>query len=76
MHKNHFIIILIFFFTGTYAQVIKEDNELEKEIATKEIDSVRIDTNLLDEVLISKVKLDPEELKQFQLLQNLSLIHI
>jgi hypothetical protein len=57
-------------FTGTYAQVIKEDNELEKEIAIKEIDTIKIDTILLDEVLISKVKLDPEELKQFQLLQN------
>lgn len=57
-------------FTGTYAQVIKEDNEIEKEIAIKEIDTIKIDTILLDEVLISKVKLDPEELKQFQLLQN------
>jgi hypothetical protein len=70
MHKNHFIIILILVFTGTYAQVIKEDSELEKEIAIKEIDTIKIDTILLDEVLISKVKLDPEELKQFQLLQN------
>jgi hypothetical protein len=40
------------------------------EIELKELDSIKMDTILLDEVLISKEKLDPEAIKQFQLLQN------
>ena len=68
MLKIRFLLFFFFALSSSFAQLVKEVNE--KEIALKEIDSIKMDTILLDEVLISRVKLDPEEVKQFQLLQN------
>lgn len=69
LKKNFFLIILIFSIEG-YSQVIKDIQKNDKELNIQEIDTSSIDTILLDEVVISKIKLDPEEQKQFLLLQN------
>lgn len=67
---KHIYIGVFFLFTITsFGQIINKDQS-NKEIELKELDTTKMDTILLDEVLISKVKLDPEVLKQFQLLQN------
>lgn len=68
MIKHLYIGLVLILTTTSFAQVT--NNNRDKEIELKELDSIKMDTILLDEVLISKVKLDPEALKQFQLLQN------
>ena len=65
-------ILFLFFLIsiGAFAQVVKDTQLKDKEIEIRELDSIKMDTILLDDVLISKQKLDPEERKQFLLLQN------
>jgi len=65
MLKNKFLLILFLISFGSFAQVVNEP-----EVDTDEIDTTKMDTIYLRELVISKVKFDPEEQKQFLLLQN------
>lgn len=65
MLKNKFLLILFLISFGSFAQVVNEP-----EVDTNEIDTTKMDTIYLRELVISKVKFDPEEQKQFLLLQN------
>lgn len=68
---NQISIYLFFFlcFFSTQAQVIP-DKIKEAELEIIENDSILSDTIALPEIVISKEKLNPENLKQFLLLQN------
>lgn len=66
--KKTFIVLFIFSLTfSSNAQIVGEELN---EINPVENDSIFNDTIALQEVLIYNVKLDPEEQKQFLLLQN------
>ena len=69
MFKQAFFLFVFFISAPTFAQVIT-NNVPEKEINIKEFDSIKMDTILLSDVSFSKVKMDPEQKKQFLLLQN------
>jgi hypothetical protein len=69
MFKQAFFLFVFFISAPTFAQVIT-NNVPEKEINIKEFDSIKMDTILLNDVSFSKVKMDPEQKKQFLLLQN------
>lgn len=64
------IFLLVFIISATTFAQVKTKNAPEKEINIKEIDTIKMDTILLTDVSFSKVKMDPEEKKQFLLLQN------
>lgn len=68
MIKHLYIVLVLVVTTSSFSQVTNSNRDMEIEL--KELDSIKMDTILLDEVLISKEKLDPEAIKQFQLLQN------
>ncbi len=69
MFKKVFLLIGFFVFSTSFAQVNSSDIT-DKEINIKEIDTIKMDTILLDDVSFSKVKMNPEEKKQFLILQN------
>lgn len=69
MFKQAFFLFIFFISAPTFAQVIT-NSVPEKEINIKEFDSIKMDTILLNDVSFSKVKMDPEQKKQFLLLQN------
>jgi len=69
MFKQAFFLFVFFISAPTFAQVIT-NSVPEKEINIKEFDSIKMDTILLNDVSFSKVKMDPEQKKQFLLLQN------
>jgi hypothetical protein len=69
MFKQVIFLFLFFISAPTFAQVIT-NSVSEKEINIKEFDSIKMDTILLNDVSFSKVKMDPEQKKQFLLLQN------
>jgi hypothetical protein len=69
MFKQAFFLFVFFISAPTFAQVIT-NNAPEKEINITEFDSIKMDTILLSDVSFSKVKMDPEQKKQFLLLQN------
>jgi len=65
MLKYKFLLLFFMISLGSFAQVVNEP-----EVDTDEIDTTKMDTIYLRELVISKVKFDPEEQKQFLLLQN------
>jgi len=65
MLKFKFLLLFFMISLGSFAQVVNEP-----EVDTDEIDTTKMDTIYLRELVISKVKFDPEEQKQFLLLQN------
>lgn len=69
MLKSKFLILFFIFSAPAFAQV---NNEIfiEKEPVLKELDSVKMDTILLNDVSFSKVRMSPEEKKEFLTLQN------
>ena len=69
MFKQAFFLFVFFISSPTFAQVIT-NSVPEKEINITEFDSIKMDTILLNDVSFSKVKMDPEQKKQFLLLQN------
>ncbi len=69
MIKQSFSLICFFLFATSFAQVKNTENQ-DKEINIQEFDTIKMDTILLNDVSFSKVKMDPEEKKQFLLLQN------
>ncbi len=70
MFKLPIVFLLFLISLGSYGQVVKETQSKDKEIEIRELDSIKMDTILLEDVLISKQKMNPEERKQFLLLQN------
>jgi len=69
MVKQVFLLAGFFIFSFSFAQVNNNDST-NKEINIEEFDTIKMDTILLDDVSFSKVKMNPEEKKQFLLLQN------
>lgn len=69
MVKQAFLLAGFFIFSFSFAQVNNNDST-NKEINIEEFDTIKMDTILLDDVSFSKVKMNPEEKKQFLLLQN------
>jgi hypothetical protein len=69
MLKSKFLILFFIFSAPAFAQVNAEVI-IEKEPVLKELDSVKMDTILLNDVSFSKVRMSPEEKKEFLTLQN------
>jgi hypothetical protein len=69
MVKQAFLLAGFFIFSFSFAQVNNNDST-NKEINIEEFDTIKMDTILLDDVSFSIVKMNPEEKKQFLLLQN------
>ncbi len=69
MFKQAIFLLIFFISVPTFAQV-KTTSTPENEFNIKEIDTLKMDTIVLNDVSFSKVKMDPEERKQFLLLQN------
>jgi hypothetical protein len=70
MRLTTFILFILFISFNSNAQVTPKENEQMGYILTEQ-DSILNDTIQLPEIIISKgEKMNPEELKQFQILQN------
>lgn len=70
MRFTSFILFILFVSFSASAQVTPKENEQMGYILTEQ-DSILNDTIQLPEIIISKgEKMNPEELKQFQILQN------
>ncbi len=70
MRFTSFILFILFVSFSSHAQVTPKENEQMGYILTEQ-DSILNDTIQLPEIIISKgEKMNPEELKQFQILQN------
>lgn len=69
MNAFKYLLLISFFSTSAFAQVVKKDSIKTEEIS-EENDTILGEAVLLEEVIISKDKLDAEGKKQFQLLQN------
>lgn len=70
MRLTNFILFLLFISFSGHAQVTPKENEQMGYILTEQ-DSILNDTIQLPEIIISKgQKMNPEEMKQFQILQN------
>ncbi len=68
MFKQAIFLLLFLISLPLFAQE-NTNTKPNQEILTKEIDSMKMDTILLNDVSFSKVKMNPEEKKQFLLLQ-------
>ena len=69
MIKQVFFLLVILIPLATFSQV-KNPDSINKDINISEFDTVKMDTIVLEDVSFSKVKMDPEDVKQFQLLQK------
>lgn len=69
MRFTCFVLFLILISVSSQAQVTPKENKEMGYILTEQ-DSIIGDTIQLPEIIISKEKLDPEEQKQFLILQN------
>lgn len=70
MRLTSFILFILFISFSSNAQVTPKENEQMGYILTEQ-DSILNDTIQLPEIIISKgQKMNPEELKQFQILEN------